>query len=85
MDTLPSPARASTAVPIQPLNMASDWNTLCRHKHESKDELMNVLITGAAGMLGRKLAARLISDERINGKPIQQITLFDIVEANTPN
>ncbi len=46
---------------------------------------MKVLITGAAGVLGRKLAARLIEDERINGKPIQQITLFDVVEATAPN
>ena len=46
---------------------------------------MKVLITGAAGMLGRKLAARLLADERIHGKPIQQITLFDVVEATAPN
>ncbi len=46
---------------------------------------MKILITGAAGMLGRKLALRLTANEQINGRPIQQITLFDVVAATAPN
>ena len=40
---------------------------------------MHVLITGAAGMIGRKLTARLVKDGALNGKPIDRLTLIDIV------
>ena len=33
---------------------------------------MHVLITGAAGMIGRKLTARLVKDGGLNGEPIDQ-------------
>ena len=29
---------------------------------------MHILITGAAGMIGRKLAARLVKDGQLNGQ-----------------
>jgi D-erythronate 2-dehydrogenase len=39
---------------------------------------MHVLITGAAGMLGRKLANALIASDSAIGKPITQLTLVDV-------
>jgi D-erythronate 2-dehydrogenase len=39
---------------------------------------MHILITGAAGMIGRKLTARLIADGTLNGQPIDRLTLLDI-------
>jgi D-erythronate 2-dehydrogenase len=40
---------------------------------------MHILITGAAGMIGRKLTDRLVKDGGLNGKPIDQLTLLDVV------
>ncbi|TMJ84942.1 MAG: NAD-dependent epimerase, partial [Alphaproteobacteria bacterium] len=40
---------------------------------------MNILITGAAGMIGRKLTERLGKDGTLVGKPIDKLTLLDIV------
>ena len=45
---------------------------------------MRILVTGAAGMIGRKLVARLIKDGRLNGKPISAIALIDVVAAEFP-
>jgi nucleoside-diphosphate-sugar epimerase len=45
---------------------------------------MHVLITGAAGMIGRKLIARLIKDGGLNGQPIERLTLTDIVTPEHP-
>jgi nucleoside-diphosphate-sugar epimerase len=42
---------------------------------------LHVLITGAAGMIGRKLTERLAREPRIGGKPIERVTLLDVVEA----
>ena len=42
---------------------------------------MHILITGAAGMIGRKLTDRLASDGALNGQPIDKLTLFDVVAA----
>jgi nucleoside-diphosphate-sugar epimerase len=39
---------------------------------------MHILITGAAGMIGRKLVARLVEDGALNGTPIQTLTLIDV-------
>jgi nucleoside-diphosphate-sugar epimerase len=39
---------------------------------------MHILITGAAGMIGRKLTARLVADKALDGKPIDRLTLLDI-------
>lgn len=41
---------------------------------------MHVLITGAAGMLGRKLTKRLVEVGTLRGRPIERIDLVDIVE-----
>lgn len=45
---------------------------------------MHVLITGAAGMIGRKLIARLVEDGALNGRPIENLTLVDVVAAERP-
>ena len=42
---------------------------------------MHVLITGAAGMLGRKLTKRLVDAGTLRARPIDRIDLVDIVEA----
>lgn len=48
---------------------------------------MRILITGAAGMIGRKLTARLLAEGRLGGRPIRQLILHDIVppEAAKPH
>ena len=45
---------------------------------------MHILITGAAGMVGRKLTERLIADGGLNGQPIDKLTLVDVVEPDAP-
>lgn len=39
---------------------------------------MRVLITGAAGMIGQRLARRLLADRRIGSHPISELVLHDI-------
>jgi D-erythronate 2-dehydrogenase len=41
---------------------------------------MRVLITGAAGMLGRRLAARLFADGGVGGRPVEAIGLVDVAD-----
>jgi D-erythronate 2-dehydrogenase len=45
---------------------------------------MHILITGAAGMIGRKLTQRLVRDGALNGQPIDKLTLIDIVPPEKP-
>src|SRR5580658_799844 len=45
---------------------------------------MHILITGAAGMIGRKLVARLIDAGALNGKPIDKLTLIDVSAPQKP-
>jgi nucleoside-diphosphate-sugar epimerase len=45
---------------------------------------MHVLVTGAAGMIGRKLTERLVKDGRLNGEPINRLTLIDVVPPQAP-
>ena len=45
---------------------------------------MHILITGAAGMIGRKLIERLVVDRALNGQPIDKLTLMDIVAPARP-
>jgi nucleoside-diphosphate-sugar epimerase len=45
---------------------------------------MHVLITGAAGMIGRKLLERLARDGGLNGNTIDTLTLTDIVAPVAP-
>ena len=45
---------------------------------------MHILITGAAGMIGRKLTERLGKDGALAGNPIEALTLLDIVCPTNP-
>jgi D-erythronate 2-dehydrogenase len=39
---------------------------------------MHILITGASGMIGRKLAGRLVEAGELNGRKIEKLTLTDV-------
>ncbi len=45
---------------------------------------MDILIIGAAGMVGVKLTQRLIKDKALNGKAIDKLTLVDVIEPAKP-
>jgi nucleoside-diphosphate-sugar epimerase len=45
---------------------------------------MKILVTGAAGMIGRKLVERLARDKTLGGKPIDAMTLVDVVDSPIP-
>ena len=46
---------------------------------------MHITILGAAGFLGRKLAARLATDAALGGVPITALTLFDLTLPPVPD
>jgi D-erythronate 2-dehydrogenase len=46
---------------------------------------MHILITGAGGMIGRKLTARVVADGALNGRPIDKLTLIDVVAPPKPD
>ena len=46
---------------------------------------MHILIIGAAGMVGRKLADRLAKDGHLGGKEITKATLHDVMEPSAPS
>jgi len=45
---------------------------------------MHILVTGAAGMIGRKLTERLAREARLGGRRIDRMTLSDIVAPALP-
>ncbi len=45
---------------------------------------MHVLVIGAAGMVGRKLVARLAADGAIGGTPITRFSLVDVIAPEAP-
>ncbi|NPD65802.1 SDR family oxidoreductase [Lichenicola cladoniae] len=45
---------------------------------------MHILILGAAGMLGRKLAERLARDVTLGGRTVDRLTLVDVVKPTVP-
>lgn len=45
---------------------------------------MHILTIGAAGMVGRKLTAALVGTGEIGGKPIEKLTLADVVQPEAP-
>jgi D-erythronate 2-dehydrogenase len=47
-------------------------------------ENVHILITGAAGMIGRKLTERLGQEDALAGKPIDKLTLLDVVSPAKP-
>ncbi len=46
---------------------------------------MHILITGAAGMIGRKLTSRLVEAGALNGRPIEKLTLIDVSVPERPD
>ncbi|MFN4058246.1 MAG: NAD-dependent epimerase/dehydratase family protein [Roseinatronobacter sp.] len=46
---------------------------------------MHILITGAAGMIGRKLTARLVADGTLTCCAITALTLADMVAPPAPD
>jgi D-erythronate 2-dehydrogenase len=46
---------------------------------------MHVLVTGAAGMIGRKFVERVARDGRIGKTPVERMTLTDVVAPTPPN
>jgi D-erythronate 2-dehydrogenase len=45
---------------------------------------MHIMMTGAAGMVGRKLTARLVADGALAGKQITALSLLDIIAPPPP-
>lgn len=45
---------------------------------------MNILIIGAAGMVGRKLTERLARDGALNGQTIERLHLVDVIAPKVP-
>jgi nucleoside-diphosphate-sugar epimerase len=45
---------------------------------------MHILIIGAAGMVGRKFFDRLATDRQLGGKPVDKVTLHDVIEPAAP-
>lgn len=45
---------------------------------------MHILVTGAAGMIGRKLTDRFVAEKAIGGRDIAHLTLVDVVAPPTP-
>src|ERR1700678_714667 len=45
---------------------------------------MKILVTGSAGMIGRKLVERLGRDGKLGTKPIEDLTLVDVVDSPIP-
>ncbi len=45
---------------------------------------MHILITGAAGMIGRKLTERLVTERALGDRPVEKLTLVDIVAPARP-
>ncbi len=46
---------------------------------------MHILVTGAAGMIGRKLTERLVKDGALNDRAIEKLTLTDIFPPARPS
>ncbi|MFC5586817.1 D-erythronate dehydrogenase [Nitratireductor kimnyeongensis] len=45
---------------------------------------MHIMVIGAAGMIGRKLVAALVANGELGGRPIETLTLADIVAPPAP-
>ncbi|MFW7354780.1 MAG: D-erythronate dehydrogenase [Brucella sp.] len=46
---------------------------------------MRILVTGAAGMIGRKLVSRLVETGKLGGRSITALDLFDVVSCGLPD
>ena len=45
---------------------------------------MHILVTGATGMIGRKLVSRLVADRALDRRPISALTLLDVDPPPSP-
>jgi nucleoside-diphosphate-sugar epimerase len=45
---------------------------------------VHILILGAAGMIGRKLIARLVADGNVGGRLVERLTLADVTPSERP-
>jgi nucleoside-diphosphate-sugar epimerase len=45
---------------------------------------ISILVTGAAGMLGRKLTERIVRDGHLGGRTVRELLLADVVAASVP-
>ncbi|PWS34732.1 NAD-dependent epimerase [Falsiroseomonas bella] len=45
---------------------------------------MHVLVIGAAGMVGRKLVARIAADGAVGGRPVTKLSLMDVIAPQLP-
>ncbi len=45
---------------------------------------MHIAVVGAAGMIGRKLVQRLVSDGSLGGHPLTRLSLVDVAEPERP-
>ena len=45
---------------------------------------MHILVIGAAGMVGRKLVAAVVKTGEVGGKPVERLTLVDVVAPSAP-
>src|SRR5262245_23185575 len=48
------------------------------------DRPLHILIIGAAGMVGRKLTGALVKTDTLGGRPIEKLTLVDVVAPTAP-
>jgi nucleoside-diphosphate-sugar epimerase len=44
---------------------------------------MRILVTGGAGMIGRKFAERVLKDGHVGGQPVESLVLHDVVPPTT--
>ena len=49
-----------------------------------REDKVKILIIGAAGMVGRKLAEKLAKNGTLGGKQITSMTLYDVVSPEVP-
>ncbi len=61
------------------------WPIPCRFTQKPMGDQMHILIVGAAGMIGQKLAQTLVDNGELNQQKITEITLFDVVEPTAPS
>ena len=46
---------------------------------------MHVVILGASGFVGKKLALQLVKDPKLDSKPIDELTLADVIQPEIPS
>src|SRR5580658_5735034 len=77
-----SPAMRRATSPAKPIWLTAAWH--CNRARNFRLQSMHILITGAAGMIGRKLTARLIAAKALNDRPLERLTLLDVGAPRRP-